>query len=157
MRSPRAGRDGKIAEAHAAVTIEDRAGHIARGVAAQKGHRFSDVAAATEIRKRQRGLHTIGEIALAGQPRESFGVGDRPRRDAVDPNAAGAPFERQTLGKHVDARLGGTGRSEEHTSELQSLMRISYAVFCLKKKKKTLEQHEVKKINKHNDTKMMCK
>src|SRR3546814_10518543 len=28
-------------------------------------------------------------------------------------------------------------RSEEHTSELQSLMRISYAVFCLKKKKKT--------------------
>src|SRR3546814_7906775 len=36
--------------------------------------------------------------------------------------------------------LGGsfptcTGRSEEHTSELQSLMRISYAVFCLKKKK----------------------
>src|SRR3546814_9729073 len=33
-------------------------------------------------------------------------------------------------------------RSEEHTSELQSLMRISYAVFCLKKKKHTTEQHE---------------
>src|SRR3546814_10255150 len=33
------------------------------------------------------------------------------------------------------AQRGG-GRSEEHTSELQSLMRISYAVFCLKKKKK---------------------
>src|SRR3546814_3612272 len=32
------------------------------------------------------------------------------------------------------------GRSEEHTSELQSLMRISYAVFCLKKKQKT-NQH----------------
>src|SRR3546814_6517472 len=31
------------------------------------------------------------------------------------------------------------GRSEEHTSELQSLMRISYAVFCLKKKKKEIE------------------
>src|SRR3546814_4252706 len=30
----------------------------------------------------------------------------------------------------------GTGRSEEHTSELQSLMRTSYAVFCLKKNKK---------------------
>src|SRR3546814_3639776 len=30
---------------------------------------------------------------------------------------------------------GGRARSEEHTSELQSLMRISYAVFCLKKKK----------------------
>src|SRR3546814_3695471 len=32
-------------------------------------------------------------------------------------------------------RLPDTARSEEHTSELQSLMRISYAVFCLKKKK----------------------
>src|SRR3546814_10025238 len=32
---------------------------------------------------------------------------------------------------------GGADRSEEHTSELQSLMRISYAVFCLKKKKIT--------------------
>src|SRR3546814_5377448 len=30
------------------------------------------------------------------------------------------------------------GRSEEHTSELQSLMRISYAVFCLKKKKRSI-------------------
>src|SRR3546814_885249 len=42
---------------------------------------------------------------------------------------------------HVVARRGGVEheafhRSEEHTSELQSLMRISYAVFCLKKKKK---------------------
>src|SRR3546814_6924858 len=33
-------------------------------------------------------------------------------------------------------RVDHDGRSEEHTSELQSLMRISYAVFCLKKKKK---------------------
>src|SRR3546814_1997206 len=35
-------------------------------------------------------------------------------------------------GKAFEA-LGSIGRSEEHTSELQSLMRISYAVFCLKK------------------------
>src|SRR3546814_2082494 len=34
-------------------------------------------------------------------------------------------------------------RSEEHTSELQSLMRISYAVFCLKKKKKHDYRHNV--------------
>src|SRR3546814_8236724 len=38
-------------------------------------------------------------------------------------------------------------RSEEHTSELQSLMRISYAVFCLKKKKTTLTQYK-----KHKNT-----
>src|SRR3546814_9932756 len=36
--------------------------------------------------------------------------------------------------------LGGA-RSEEHTSELQSLMRISYAVFCLKKQKKDKRSH----------------
>src|SRR3546814_8378658 len=41
-----------------------------------------------------------------------------------------------------DARVVGVSltRSEEHTSELQSLMRISYAVFCLKKKKQTIRQ-----------------
>src|SRR3546814_8364215 len=43
---------------------------------------------------------------------------------------------------------GATGiRSEEHTSELQSLMRISYAVFCLKKKK---NQHEKAQIHHHS-------
>src|SRR3546814_2795035 len=36
---------------------------------------------------------------------------------------------------------GHCGRSEAHTSELQSLMRISYAVFCLKKKKQKLKHH----------------
>src|SRR3546814_11837743 len=36
---------------------------------------------------------------------------------------------------NFDAGVRYTSRSEEHTSELQSLMRISYAVFCLKKKK----------------------
>src|SRR3546814_5044087 len=40
--------------------------------------------------------------------------------------------------KPVTARIIGK-RSEEHTSELQSLMRISYAVFCLKKKKKQIQ------------------
>src|SRR3546814_2786260 len=38
----------------------------------------------------------------------------------------------------------GDARSEEHTSELQSLMRISYAVFCLKKKKKTTNKNHKK-------------
>src|SRR3546814_6219594 len=39
-------------------------------------------------------------------------------------------------------------RSEEHTSELQSLMRISYAVFCLKKKKQKKKKHT--KLTKHH-------
>src|SRR3546814_6552719 len=45
-----------------------------------------------------------------------------------------------------DPPRGAAGRSEEHTSELQSLMRISYAVFCLKKKRlvvnNTYRQHK---------------
>src|SRR3546814_10905535 len=41
-------------------------------------------------------------------------------------------------------------RSEEHTSELQSLMRISYAVFCLKKKKNNTNPQHIININTYN-------
>src|SRR3546814_3318969 len=61
---------------------------------------------------------------------------------------AGARFGYRDRYDHValDRR-----RSEEHTSELQSLMRISYAVFCLKKKKKTktLNMNNIKTPEKH--------
>src|SRR3546814_8071063 len=43
---------------------------------------------------------------------------------------------------HAGGGRAGAARSEEHTSELQSLMRISYAVFCLKKKKLVYVQHD---------------
>src|SRR3546814_4470706 len=45
-------------------------------------------------------------------------------------------FKNPSASKTFLARSSIRSRSEEHTSELQSLMRISYAVFCLKKKKK---------------------
>src|SRR3546814_1840618 len=45
------------------------------------------------------------------------------------------------------------GRSEEHTSELQSLMRISYAVFCLKKKNTIHTYNMNKKYNTHSHNK----
>src|SRR3546814_6932203 len=48
--------------------------------------------------------------------------------------------EQMTFGQLL-ARNEAAKRSEEHTSELQSLMRISYAVFCLKKKTKNIQQH----------------
>src|SRR3546814_9144204 len=50
---------------------------------------------------------------------------------------------RQAASRRLHCRLpkAGAARSEEHTSELQSLMRISYAVFCLKKKHRTLLDH----------------
>src|SRR3546814_4270251 len=68
-------------------------------------------------RPREAGLHLVGDehdavaIADVAQRRQQFARGD------------------------VEAR------SEEHTSELQSLMRISYAVFCLKKKMNTTKPH----------------
>src|SRR3546814_4699126 len=43
------------------------------------------------------------------------------------------------------------GRSEEHTSELQSLMRISYAVFCLKKKKKNTKKTRAHDLCQNNN------
>src|SRR3546814_7822057 len=46
-----------------------------------------------------------------------------------------------------DDRTGAVTRSEEHTSELQSLMRISYAVFCLKKKKNKTQITKSKRTN----------
>src|SRR3546814_10693053 len=81
-------------------------------------------------------------IALGGPDRGE--MTDRPERQANQPEA-------QTQSKRGGERAvedgDGSGRaaeqdvlgqrSEEHTSELQSLMRISYAVFCLKKKKTT--------------------
>src|SRR3546814_4665669 len=46
---------------------------------------------------------------------------------------------------HFGAHVDTASRSEEHTSELQSLMRISYAVFCLKKKNKKLKpSHQIR-------------
>src|SRR3546814_8773167 len=53
------------------------------------------------------------------------------------------------IGLHANRRfpsLSHVERSEEHTSELQSLMRISYAVFCLKKKKQTLTSNAHKHV-----------
>src|SRR3546814_4268887 len=46
-----------------------------------------------------------------------------------------AKYHYEPMPGHVEAANPLDRRSEEHTSELQSLMRISYAVFCLKKKK----------------------
>src|SRR3546814_6316589 len=57
----------------------------------------------------------------------------------------------QEFARVIDESLGERAipgpRSEEHTSELQSLMRISYAVFCLKKKKRSMK----KKIKQENN------
>src|SRR3546814_7086426 len=66
------------------------------------------------------------------------------------------PGRRASTGRAVGARsclrASDWMRSEEHTSELQSLMRISYAVFCLKKKKiTTTSTHSTKHTHNNNN------
>src|SRR3546814_3676269 len=68
---------------------------------------------------------------------------------AVKPPVRAIPIGRFAKGRGLTLKIDGVAiplpdrRSEEHTSELQSLMRISYAVFCLKKKK----PHHTQKSN----------
>src|SRR3546814_6877894 len=78
-----------------------------------------------------RQLTKLGESHLHGR-RQPAGRRLQVIAASLQPVDEGAQVRRRP------ARLGDRGedRSEEHTSELQSLMRISYAVFCLKKKKR---------------------
>src|SRR3546814_9014936 len=63
---------------------------------------------------------------------------------------AGDPHRAEAEAVDLDIAADPEGRSEEHTSELQSLMRISYAVFCLKKK--THNTHHVHLIRSSTHT-----
>src|SRR3546814_5901142 len=79
------------------------------------------------------------DVAFLDADRPGLGEGlpvDREIVEDVARNAALAQFVgpgRSPFREHQDI-IAGDLRSEEHTSELQSLIRISYAVFCLKKK-----------------------
>src|SRR3546814_4339066 len=71
---------------------------------------------------------------------------DRAARSSQGPTAtrvdcpSAHPFRNDGAVRRILERNAAELRSEEHTSELQSLMRISYAVFCLKKKTHTAQQ-----------------
>src|SRR3546814_2051150 len=110
------------------------------------------------IAARPRGVGRFFEESRSDGPRRS--AAHRSARPARSPGARSRAVRRGTHGARYRAQLrdrrpdaarhlrlsrrtlrsrdhARDGRSEEHTSELQSLMRISYAVFCLKKKNKT--------------------
>src|SRR3546814_6284964 len=96
----------------------------------------------------QRRIIAIGDeadvlaVGLGGDPQAQFGrdlahprLGQRAEREAQEIELRGGGREQEIalVARRIDRAVQ---RSEEHTSELQSLMRISYAVFCLKKKNK---------------------
>src|SRR3546814_3912553 len=74
-------------------------------------------------------------------------ISPRLRDAAGDTPQASIAADLSGLGLHVADAVTVDRRSEEHTSELQSLMRISYAVFCLKKKKKTKQHRTTQQYN----------
>src|SRR3546814_6103417 len=78
-------------------------------------------------------VELVEETDLSG----GEGAEDRPPRYRAIVNC-GKPAKDMVV--EIRDEDGAVLRSEEHTSELQSLMRISYAVFCLKKKKTMLER-----------------
>src|SRR3546814_3199051 len=76
-----------------------------------------------------------------------------PRAGQLRPAGHHRPARCRGSSPMIGVDVGGTFtdvvRSEEHTSELQSLMRISYAVFCLKKKKLTYSIHIIRQPRTH--------
>src|SRR3546814_1044146 len=89
---------------------------------------------------------------LFRSPRQDAPAAARRRHGHLSADVADHPDPHRRLSRPSV----GKARSEEHTSELQSLMRISYAVFCLKKKKnskknKTQHKNKSHKIKNHAD------
>src|SRR3546814_8198626 len=136
---------GLVLPGRSSVVSEVRA--VIGAAARQVSRRFDEVVEGVEH------VHAVEEragpamrlqaaVVFAEQPRQ------RPHRAArEDRQAVADRLQRRRVEQRGPAALHHVGeqrhpgaeardRSEEHTSELQSLMRISYAVFCLKKKKK---------------------
>src|SRR3546814_4621792 len=90
------------------------------GVPFEKHNIWEDAEAAAVVRSIANGNETVPTVVI-GEAR------------LVNPSADAVLAAVRQHAPHLDPGEGRAGRSEEHTSELQSLMRISYAVFCLKK------------------------
>src|SRR3546814_1514121 len=105
------------------------------------------------IRRPPRSTRTDTLFPYTTRFRSDTGHRDHHFRRAVEAGNGVRPIRQSARisGEDIPGRRGGSDtmrRSEEHTSELQSLMRISYAVFCLKNKTKpTQHLHDYHLIN----------
>src|SRR3546814_9597799 len=99
----------------------------------------SKIALAQLVLRLRRGGFQLLDTQFTTPHLSRFGVVEIPREDY-----------RRLLTKAVSGQAQFySGRSEEHTSELQSLMRISHAVFCLKKKTTHEYKYNKRDISKH--------
>src|SRR3546814_6832644 len=104
----------------------------------------------TLFRSSLKQLHTLPPLVFAGEARaltadlaqvadgKAFLLQAGDCAESFDSFSADGIRDRLKVILQMAIVLSYSSRSEEHTSELQSLMRISYAVFCLKKKKKII-------------------
>src|SRR3546814_10790793 len=97
-------------------------GEVEAGFRSSDGHQANNPAAVARV---------ILELSDLGRPPNRLVIGHQ----ALERAEAALETRRDLYRSHAD--LGRHTRSEEHTSELQSLMRSSYAVFCLKKERKS--------------------
>src|SRR3546814_1340225 len=102
----------------------------------------------------------VFDLVLSEGEHSAQGLGTSVLRLGTDATAPDAlnPYDQTSLLRAVDGSLRravGAARSEEHTSELQSLMRISYAVFCLQKKKHKHDYNEMHNSAKTTTTKQI--
>src|SRR3546814_2860321 len=97
-----------------------RPGKFLQSADASRGHLLRPLVLAGPVALHMRGGIVMRKIAGS---------------ERIDPHAVDRPFDAERLGEVGDRGF----RSEEHTSELQSLMRSSYAVFCLKNNTTLLE------------------
>src|SRR3546814_2187687 len=96
-------------------------------------------------------LVQLGNKSLSGQDKATANGYYKEATELARKSATAAPTDAVSKNLLLSALIGLSQtsedkavrdeRSEEHTSELQSLMRISYAVFCLKKKKNIHDNH----------------
>src|SRR3546814_31138 len=118
-------RQGQRARSRRAGRIGTRGGGSANS---------GEQAAILVIHQRTAALDQVADLGTqlaVGRPaRGDLGLSEQYRGDLAMAGAGQGAIER------LQRAPVGDGRSEEHTSELQSLMRTSYAVFCLKKKKR---------------------
>src|SRR3546814_6096000 len=102
------------------------------------------------------GFRVIAISLAAAMSATAFAAPSCPAAPVLPPELA--DWARDAPSKTIYAYGDDLGRSEEHTSELQSLMRISYAVFCLKKKKqKTKYTLKLHKNSKNDNTESLHK
>src|SRR3546814_5132159 len=124
----------RISDWSSDVCSSDLAGPLGQSFGKELSQDFAGALVGADQR-----CHLEDETFRAGVTVETRALVEDPIREPVgqhvEAEARPRLLSRSCISKqraHQD--IAGFGRSEEHTSELQSLMRISYAVFCLKKK-----------------------